>query len=410
MNSIAVIAEYNPFHNGHKYMIQNLRGTFGSDAVIAVIMSGSFVQRGEPALFDKWTRAAWALNAGADCVIELPALCALSSAEAFGTGAVRLAGKLGCTHLSCGVEQGTARDFYILAQAALTLADQTVVDDRGRTYGQYLTDQISRKVPPKISALLAHPNALLALEYVKGILRYAPGMQFVPVSRTVRHDTLQTAGSFASASALRRMITSGDGAGALRPYVPEAVYGDIRDLLSQGRYTDYRRYEDLLLYCGRTLTPHTLQSLPAFSEGLENRWYRCLTQAASWPQALSLLKTRRYSCSRLKRMGAYTVLAIPRQDMAALRQAGPPYGRLLGLSPQGAAFIRQAKAFLPIITHPGKSQGTLAAWEKTVLAHDIKSTDIQSLCFHSPACRKGLLDYYRAPVITGVAGTAEKQR
>ena len=102
MEAVAIIAEFNPFHTGHAYLIRQVRRLSGTDAAIVVIMSGAFVQRGEPAFFDKWHRAAWAIEGGADAVIELPAVYALSSASGFALGGVTLAARLGCQSLACG--------------------------------------------------------------------------------------------------------------------------------------------------------------------------------------------------------------------------------------------------------------------------------------------------------------------
>lgn len=400
MICIAVAAEYNPFHNGHQYMLRQLRHMFGSSAVIAVIMSGAFVQRGEPALFDKWTRASWALSGGADCVIELPALYALSSAEGFAAGAVRLAGQLGCTHLSCGVEAGTAGDFHALADAALSVSSQPPSDDKECTYGQYVSETIAGAVPDKLAALLSEPNALLALEYVKAIHQYVPAMKFVPILRQGQHDGPSLPGSaFASASALRRMIADRQDYLAAGGYVPDFVFSHMKQLITQGRYVDYRRYGDFVLYSSRFSGPEQLKTLPAFSEGLENRWMRCLASASTWPEALGALKTRRYSYSRLCRMGAYTALSVRRSCMEKAYAAGPQYARLLAAAPSGMALLRKAKKSLPVISKLAAAEKGLSPLARQMLHYDIGSTDLQFLCFHGADCRRGRMDYYTSPVI-----------
>ncbi len=398
MISVAVIAEYNPFHNGHQYMLRQLRRKFGQSAVIAVIMSGSFVQRGEPALFDKWSRAAWALAGGADCVVELPALYALSSAEGFAAGAVRLAERLGCTHLACGVEQGSAGDFHALADAALSIAPP----DGGSkgTYGQYITGEIEKAVSGERAALLSSPNALLAAEYVKAIHQYAPAMEFIPVIRRGSHDApLWPSDIFASASALRRAIKDSGKASAAAPYVPSFVLSGMDRLMAEGRCADYGRYGDFILYGSRLAVPEQLTNLPAFSEGLENRWIRCLSSASSWPEALAALKTRRYSYSRLCRMGAYTALAVQDRHMKQAYAGGPQYARLLGASPSGTKLLKNAKKSIPVITRLAAGEKKLPPFGRQMLRYDIKSTDLQALCFHGSSCRRGLTDYYTSPVL-----------
>lgn len=398
MNRIAVVAEYNPFHTGHLYMLQSLRRHFGQNSAIVILMSGSFVQRGEPALFDKWTRAAWALAGGADCVIELPALYALSSAEGFAGGAVRLAASIGCTHLSCGVERGSAAAFYQLAAAASQLTGAFHADGAGLTYGQHISQQLEKQLPAQTAALLREPNALLAAEYVKAMQKYAPAMKFMPVQRQGAHDGPSLSGPFASASAIRRNIQA-QAMQAIKPYIPPCEWNDLQQACRRGSYTDYSRYGDLVLYRSRLLSPQELRNLPAFSEGLENRWQRSLLQASTWPEALAALKTKRYAYSRLCRMGAYTVLSIRRTDMEKAYALGPQYGRVLALSSLGASALKEIKKEFPLITRAAVDKRRLSSFGQTMLQYDVVSTDIQSLCFHAPASRRGLKDYYASPYI-----------
>ena len=148
MKRIAVIAEFNPFHTGHAWLLSQVRQQAGSPSLIMVIMSGSFVQRGEPALFDKWHRAAWAVQGGADMVFELPAVYSLSSADGFAQGGVALAAQLGCTHLACGVERGTAADFYALARAAKEVRPCTGRETAGRMQTMAMASRIPEETVP----------------------------------------------------------------------------------------------------------------------------------------------------------------------------------------------------------------------------------------------------------------------
>lgn len=145
MEAIAVIAEFNPFHTGHAYLLSEIRRQNPPDTAVIVILSGAFVQRGEPALFDKWHRARWAVRSGADAVFELPAVYALSSAEGFASGGIRLAYRLGCASLVCGVEEGTAADFLRLGKTALSLSyDEST---KTATAGRNQTDDLAKALP-----------------------------------------------------------------------------------------------------------------------------------------------------------------------------------------------------------------------------------------------------------------------
>lgn len=154
MESLAIIAEFNPFHTGHARLIRQVRQAAGPEAAIVIIMSGAFVQRGEPAFFDKWHRAAWAIDGGADVVIELPAVYALSSAAGFAQGGVTLAARLGCQALACGVEGGTAADFLSLARRSEGLT-ACLKAAKKSSAGQQLTDALMAAAPDEARLLQA---------------------------------------------------------------------------------------------------------------------------------------------------------------------------------------------------------------------------------------------------------------
>lgn len=396
MNAVAIIAEYNPFHNGHAYLLQEIRKRYGTTTPIVVIMSGSFVQRGEPALFDKWHRAAWALQGGADCVVELPLVYAVSNAEGFAAGAVRLASMLGCDAIACGVESGSATEFTMLAKAALSVKELPVKDHTGLTYGQYMTNFLRSRCPRE-AGLLDTPNALLALEYTKATCMYAPHMALLPIRRLgTTHDGSIAHQTFASASALRRFITA-DQPETIAPYVPHYVYADIQELYQKGHYTDYERYHDMVLYTNRFTSPDILRSYPAFAEGLEHRWHRIFSTAPTWDQAMAALKTRRYSYSRLCRMGVYTTLRLSQHDLSQSNTAGPVYARILGLRPLGRALIKSRKNTVPFLTKLSIHQGNLPPAGQQQLYCDLAATDLQSLSMKNAAFRTGQQDYTTSP-------------
>ena len=393
MEAIAVIAEFNPFHTGHAYLLSEIRRRMPPDAALIVLLSGAFVQRGEPALFDKWHRAAWAIDSGADAVFELPAVYALSSAAGFAAGGVRLARNLGCATLACGVEQGTAADFLRLAEAALSL----VSDDAKKTTtaGRNQTEDLSRALP-ELSYLLEQPNALLALEYAKAILHLPSPLSLKTIPRTGSHDESGLDRPFTSASAIRRELKKGF-TSRVAAYLPPASRSDIEALLKAGAFTDYGRYGDFVSLEGRLLTPEQLRCLPAFSEGLENRWHRAFSTLSTYEEALSAIKTKRYAFSRLCRMGAYTVLQPSQDFFDEAYHKGPQYGRILAFNERGSAFLKQTKETFPIITKPARDKKSLSLLGQAQLSFDIRANDIQALCFRSAPCRQGGRDYYTSP-------------
>ena len=374
MKRIAVIAEFNPFHTGHAWLLSQVRQQAGPQSLIVVIMSGSFVQRGEPALFDKWHRAAWAVEGGADLVFELPAVYSLSSADGFALGGVWLASRLGCSHLACGVERGTADDFYALARAA-----QDIRPCRGReTAGRQQTIALAARIREQTASLLDQPNALLAASYAKAIVQQDLSLQFWPI---LRQDIIQTGRCQ-----------------HLHHYLTPQAREDMAALLSQGAYTDYDRYGDFILLRNRLLTPEMLRQLPAFNEGLENRWHRCMQDSVTYKEALAAIKTRRYAYSRLCRMGAYTLLSPGRSLMDQSYQLGPQYARLLALSQKVSPYIKEIKKELPVITRITAAD-SLSPLGRKQLALDLRCTDMQYYCFHGTQARLSRQDYYQSPRI-----------
>lgn len=394
MKRIAVIAEFNPFHTGHAWLLSQVRQQAGPQSLIVVIMSGSFVQRGEPALFNKWHRAAWAVEGGADLVFELPAVYSLSSADGFALGGVWLASRLGCSHLACGVERGTADDFYALARAA-----QDIRPCRGReTAGRRQTIALAARIREQTALLLDQPNALLAASYAKAIVQQDLSLQFWPILRQGNHHDPSLAHSFASASALRQDIIQTGRCQHLHRYLTPQAREDMAALLSQGAYTDYDRYGDFILFQNRLLTPEMLRQLPAFNEGLENRWHRCMQDSVTYKEALAAIKTRRYAYSRLCRMGAYTLLSPGRSLMDQSYQLGPQYARLLALSQKVSPYIKEIKKELPVITRITAAD-SLSPLGRKQLALDLRCTDMQYYCFHGTQARLSRQDYYQSPRI-----------
>ena len=395
MKRIAVIAEFNPFHTGHAHLLSQLRQQSGPEALLIVIQSGSFVQRGEPALFNKWQRARWAVQNGADLVFELPTVYSLSSAAGFAYGGTLLAARLGCTHLACGVESGTAADFYALARASLQVGQTR---PKGETQGRSQTEAIAAQLPQETAALLEEPNALLAAAYVKTIVQHQLPLQFWPIQRSGSHNSSSLDGAFASASALRRTISQTGSSQTIERYLPDSIRTSVAELIEKGAYTDYDRYGDLILFRNRLLSPRELHELPAFNEGLENRWYRCLQGATNYADGLAAIKTRRYAYSRLCRMGAYTLLWPNRQLMDASYEQGPQYARLLALSKPASYYIKEIKKLLPVITLLKKADN-LSPLGQQQLALDLRATDVQFYCFHQGAVRLAGQDYYESPKI-----------
>ena len=233
MKHIGLIAEFNPLHTGHAYILQKIRDRYGSEAVITVIISGAFVQRGEPALFDKFDRAAFALTCGADTVFELPAAYALSHADDFASGAVRLAASLGIDTLVCGSEKGTGPEFMEIVKLWRTEKAQdliTAYTKKHIPYGTAVTTALS-ELDKQAALLLTTPNALLAFTYAKAVQKHSPSMHLDIVRRHMSDTALYTTGS-----SIRKAVTAGAPPDGYLPYIPPAIAAAVRERIRNGAY------------------------------------------------------------------------------------------------------------------------------------------------------------------------------
>ena len=343
----AVICELNPLHNGHAYLFRQMHK---DGCKVIACMSGHFTQRGEPAVFDKYTRTKAALLSGADLVIELPATYACAGAERFAFGGVYLLQALGCVdRLYCGSECGdTAR----LEQAAQAVADTAVENTlrhylrEGITYAAAREKAVRRLYGEETAAVLTNPNDILGTEYAKALHRLHSPIQLHTIQRVaVAHDSDTPDGQFASASYLRQQLYREQTIDAYIPSSVKALFNAARQHLSGDRN---KAIESMLLYRLRTMTPQDFAALPDISEGLENRLYEAVRSCISIDGILSYVKSKRYPLSRLRRLLLYAFLQWTQADCEEL----PPYIQVLGFSRQGQDILHEAKksASLPLIT------------------------------------------------------------
>lgn len=344
MKIAGIIAEYNPFHNGHCLHIERTREAGFTH--IAVAMSGPFVQRGEPAVLDKWTRARTAVEHGADLVLELPAAYALSSAPDFARGGVFLLREVGAEALSFGSECG---DTALLAdQAARLLAVESseVMQSflkKGMSFPrarQAAWEALCGEPP-----VFANPNDLLAVEYIRAARKIAPEMAFLAVKRTgVEHDGEKPDGHFASASFLRAQM---DEPYRCAPYMPPRAFRAMsRLILENAAPARMAGMERHLLHVLRTMEARDFAELPDVGEGLENRLFRAARQAGTLASFYDLAKTKRYPHARLRRIACCAALGIRAED----KGKAPAYLRVLALNARGAEILSacKKKTALPI--------------------------------------------------------------
>lgn len=396
MKAIGIICEYNPFHNGHAYQLHTLSTNY-PDALRVAIMSGSFVQRGEPAYFSKFDRARWAIYGGADVVIELPTVYSLGSAELFCTGAVRLMKALHIHSISFGSELDDNSILHTAAEFLNTPHGQEAIQQHiktGVSYGTALRQVIAKHVP-KGDLINDAPNSLLGLEYIRAAQRYFSNLVVIPITRQSSHhsSTLSQGQDFPSGTALRKALVEGT---TIDTYVPHTIIDDMHKVIAQEAYTDYERYNDILHGINRLLSTVELETYGDFTEGIEHRWHKAM-QHVNWTHALEEIKTKRYTYARLRRMAAYTALQITKPILQEAHILGPQYARLLAFNQRGRIWLKNNTPSIPLIQKWAKAPSIVSNFGKQLLIIDTKATDLQTYSFKSTLMRTGHEDFRYSP-------------
>ena len=401
MNMIAgIIAEYNPFHNGHQYQIEQARAQ-GAHAIVAV-MSGHFLQRGEPALADKWRRASWSVASGVDLVIELPFAVACRSADHFAAGAVRLLSSIGVvTHLVFGAES----PYSLLAELAQMIhANETQLLLReqlktGLSYPAALQKAVEKNAPA-LAPALRQPNNILALSYLNALQTYANDITPLAVTRhqSAYHDATFS-GSFASATAIRACLTQIGLSSQLQAVMPTATCQGLRDCIEQRRLLlNNDALSRLLLY--RLRLDKIDGRLPIRGEGLENRLDKKLSSAISWDVLLDSLKSKRYPRTRLARQLLHYLLSTPNTLSQRIDRDGPPYARILAFNDTGRALLRSCRetTAIPFISRVAPHLSRSNALLTDCLQQDIKATECYDLLNNTTNITIGGRDFTTSPI------------
>lgn len=331
MQAVGVICEYNPFHLGHARQFAAIRRQLGQDAAIVCLMSGNYVQRGEPAVFDKLTRARAAVDAGADLVLELPITCTLQSAGGFAAGGVRILSQLGCRYLSFGCESGSADALLRAAAASCAPEFEAALHEAMQAGLSYAAArQRALCALGADGSLLERPNDILAFEYCRAILAQKSAMQPLAVLRPGDYHAEAPDEENPSATAVRRLILTG---GDWRRYVPAACLyeGAAPHALLWG--------ERAMLARLRGMEKADWECAAHGSEGLWSKVWKAALSQPDYESILAASKSRRYPRTRLQRLLLCAYLGINEQT---LRQT-PPYVRVLAFDERGQAVLRQAK-------------------------------------------------------------------
>lgn len=342
----AIICELNPFHNGHKYLIDCARD-IGITHLIA-IMSGNFVQRGEPAIVSSQTRTEIALSCGFDLVIELPSIWSMSTAEKFAYSGVYIAESLRCVDsLIFGSESNNLSFLDKISDLVLSyLFSKTMKPylKSGLTFAKARELAINSILGEQYSRIVKNPNDILAIEYLKALKILKSSIQPLSFKRLGTHNSNAPVSRFASSSYIRHCIT--DNNNEWSKYVPTECYKAVSEQIAnkQSPITT-QPLERAILYKLKTMHRQDFLCLPDVGEGLENRIFNASLQARSFSELISLIKTKRYTESRIRRIIMCAFLGISKSDQSE----NIPYAKVLGANNKGFEILKNLPS-IPIIT------------------------------------------------------------
>ena len=417
-----IIAEYNPFHNGHLYQLRQATHLTGQPVVVA--MSASFMQRGEPACLCKWLRARLAVENGAALVLELPTAFSLRSAQFFASGGVQLLAATGSVNtLSCGVESPEL-DFWALAQKITSDAAQGRIRallSQGKSYAAACAAVLSEAQQEASAQGLSKPNDILALEYAKALQSTDMKPLFIE-RRGNGYNDREISGTMASATAIRQALaaersthhangtttanntTTPANKSASQVSWQQAVPASVcQALLASAPGYDAALLWQLVRYRLRLLSPDAIAEACQCSEGLENLLKQA-AQASTFAEALQLCTSKRYTTSRIRRLLMQLLLDVPRWQW---EDNSPAYLRVLAFNDTGRQLLKQMKstASLPILTglyrnwpqrlqHLGMRQQQIYTQQ---LELELKATELWSLLQLDPALNRSGNDYLISP-------------
>ncbi len=402
MKIAAVIAEYNPFTPGHAYHIAQTKKATGADAVIA-IMSGNFVQRGEPAIFEKQLRTRLALEGGADVVLELPTLFALQTAEIFAYGGVKILNSLGCIdYLSFGAET----DIPFLGKIAMLLADEPYSFkkelnrnlDEKQPFAEARTNAITSyfNLSPEESASLSMPNSILAIEYIKKIIQLESSIEPIAIPRLGLGYHDEHSKDYLSATALRKALKEGSFVAANCKLPLKAS----KLLMQQRNFASDEDFFSLIRYALLRLSADELAEISGMTEGLENV-FMANQFTSSFDEMLEAVHSKRYTRSAIRRIMYNILLGLTKTDVErAKKRDDALYARILGFRQESSHVIKHISAIsqIPVITNVPAYTKMIP--DTRIFDKDILASDIYKLCTDRPE-GEYRADFKLVPIIRG---------
>jgi predicted nucleotidyltransferase len=400
MQAVGIIVEYNPFHNGHLHHVKEAKLTTQSDVAVAV-MSGQFLQRGEPALVDKWHRTKMALASGVDVVIELPYIFSTAQASQFASGAVQILDAMKCSFLAFGSEQGTIDPFinsYRLIENNRDNYNKIIKESiqTGKSYPQalHVAYEQLKQLHPNSYIDLAQPNNILGFHYVEAMTQYQCAMKPATIQRIAAgyHDAIDPDNEIASATGIRQAIFNGQSLTDITPYLPKTSHEQLEQWqLLHGQFACWENFWPLLKYAILRHTPEQLKQFADVSEGLENSLLKHAATSETYLEFMNALKSKRYTWTRLQRMLTHIYTGVTKEQLHAYSK--PTYIRILGMTKTGQHYISDIKKSLslPLISR-------VAVSKDPILAIDLRATKMYQLGIAQFSNKKIDEDYKTPPI------------
>lgn len=368
MKANAIICEYNPFHNGHKYQIERIREN--SDNPIVAIMSGNFTQRGDVAIKNKFVRAEYALKNGIDLVLELPTVYATSNAETFAKAGVMIADAMGCVENLCFSTESDNYDLLFTVRDAFDNDEFLQIIKTEMSNGSYYPKAIEvaleKKYSINVSEIIKEPNNVLGVEYLKA-LKSTEITPMIIKRIGVGHDEEKCRGNITSASNIRKLIKENN---SYIEFIPS-------NNINFNNYADIDNVEKVLLYKLRSMNKNDFATLPDVNEGLEHRIANSVANNNSIKEIIENIKTKRYTMARIRRILICALLNITKE----LVKTPVPYIRVLAFNKAGEQILKEIKknGNLPLITNVAEGYNSLDEKSKKIFDIDIFASDIYPL-------------------------------
>ncbi len=377
MVTAGIICEFDPFHNGHLYLLETARKELKADRIVCV-MSGSFTQRGKPAGWDKFARARAAAACGADLVLELPFAYAVNFADLFARGGVRVLDRLGCVdYLVFGSECGDTERLKNAAEQALKEGGRQSIKEQlssGEAYAKAVTTASSDP------ALFEEPNDTLAVCYIKELIRQNSCIKPYAVKRlNAMHGAVEALDGFASGSYIRDLAAKTGSLEAVKDLIPEKAYKEL-SVCSVWTAEDEERLFAIVRSAVLRSSAEDIACVPEVSEGLENRIKACVCSAADMDSFIKGIKSKRYTYARVARALMQFVCGFTKADLELFEKEEACYAKVLAFNSNGASVLKDAaaKSSIDIISNVNKASVSSAAAQK-MLELDIKAADMYSI-------------------------------